>query len=43
VFEVGLGQGPALQKQMSKMPEYGSVETVPDVEGNARVIIARVN
>ncbi len=43
VFEVGLGQGPPLQKQMSKMPEYSTVETVQDVEGNARVIVARAN
>ncbi len=43
VFEVGLGQGPPLQKQMSKMPEYSTVEAVQDVEGNARVIVARAN
>ncbi len=43
LFEVGLGQGPALEKQVSNMPEYGSVEIVSDAEGNARVIVARVS
>lgn len=42
VFEVGLGQGPALQKQMRAMADYSTVETVKDSEGNARVITARV-
>ncbi len=42
VFEVGLGQGPALKKQMSNMSEYDSVDIVSDAQGNARVIVARV-
>lgn len=42
VFEVGLGQGPALKKQMGSMSEYDDVEIVSDSEGNARVIVARV-
>jgi release factor glutamine methyltransferase len=43
VFEVGLGQGPAMEKQISKLAAYGSVETVADAEGNARVVIAQVD
>ncbi|WP_456412427.1 peptide chain release factor N(5)-glutamine methyltransferase [Thiolapillus sp.] len=41
-FEVGLGQGPALCRQMNNMAEYSAVETMADAEGNARVIAARV-
>jgi len=43
LFEVGLGQAAALKKQMSKMPQYDSVEIVRDADGNARVIVARVS
>ncbi|WP_456377100.1 peptide chain release factor N(5)-glutamine methyltransferase [Thiolapillus sp.] len=43
LFEVGLGQGLALKKQMSKMPQYDSVEIVSDADGNARVIVARIS
>ncbi len=43
LFEVGLGQGPALKKQMSNMPQYDNVEIVSDADGNARVIVARVS
>lgn len=42
VFEVGLGQGPAMEKQISKLPAYQSVKTVADAQGNARVVIAQV-
>ncbi|WP_456445168.1 peptide chain release factor N(5)-glutamine methyltransferase [Thiolapillus sp.] len=42
VFEVGLGQGPAMEKQISKLPAYQSVKTVADAHGNARVVIAQV-
>ncbi|BAO45422.1 peptide chain release factor N(5)-glutamine methyltransferase [Thiolapillus brandeum] len=42
VFEVGLGQGPAMEKQISKLPAYESVQTIADADGNARVVVARV-
>jgi len=42
LFEVGLGQGLAMQKQVSKLREYDEVKTVADAEENVRVIVARV-
>jgi len=42
VFEVGLGQGPAMEKQIEKLPFYDDVCTRNDAHGNARVVIARV-
>jgi len=42
LFEVGLGQGPAMQKQMSKLPAYDEVRTVADAAEEIRVLVARV-
>ncbi len=41
VFEVGLGQGPAMRKQVEKFPDYARVNTVEDAEGETRVIVAQ--
>ncbi len=43
VFEVGLGQGPAMKKQVEKLPGYGEVYTVDDARGDARVVVARLD
>ncbi len=43
VFEVGLGQGPAMRKQVEKLPDYGQVRAVEDAHGDARVIVARLH
>lgn len=42
LFEVGLGQGPAMQKQMNKLQSYDEVKTVTDANGDVRVIVARI-
>ena len=43
LFEVGLGQGPTMQKQISKLPDYDEVKAIADANGDIRVIVARVN
>lgn len=43
LFEVGLGQGPAMRKQVEKLPGYSQVVTVEDADGDARVIVARLH
>jgi release factor glutamine methyltransferase len=40
-FEVGLGQGPALAKQLAKNPAFAEVETYADGNGEVRAILAR--
>jgi release factor glutamine methyltransferase len=40
-FEVGLGQGPALAKQLGKNPAFAEVETYADEAGEVRAILAR--
>lgn len=40
-FEVGLGQGPALAKQLGKHPAFAEVETYADGNGEVRAILAR--
>ncbi len=40
-FEVGLGQGPALAKQLGKNPAFAEVETYADGNGEVRAILAR--
>lgn len=39
-FEVGLGQGPAVLQWLGKIPEFTQVETVPDEQGQIRVVLA---
>ena len=41
VFEVGLGQGPALVKKLHRLPYYDAVETHSDDVGDIRVVAAR--
>ena len=43
VFEVGLGQGPAMRKQVEKFPDYARVNTVEDAQGETRVIVAQLS
>jgi release factor glutamine methyltransferase len=40
-FEVGLGQGPYFARVLSKMSEFGSVETASDSDGQVRAVAAR--
>lgn len=40
-FELGLGQGPALAKQLGKNPAFAEVETYNDEAGEIRAILAR--
>ncbi len=40
-FEVGLGQGPALAKQLGKNPAFAEVETYADAAGEIRALLAR--
>ncbi|MEO6097076.1 MAG: HemK/PrmC family methyltransferase [Fibrobacteria bacterium] len=40
-FEVGLGQGPALAKQLGKNPAFAEVETYADEAGEIRALLAR--
>ena len=40
-FEVGVGQGPGMERLMKKMPEYSEVQAVPDSEGVIRVLSGR--
>ena len=42
VFEVGLGQGPALVKRLNGLASYSQVVTVQDAAGAVRVICAQV-
>lgn len=42
-FEVGLGQGPAVQQWLTKIGSYDHSETVEDEHGQARVVLARVS
>ena len=41
-FEVGLGQGPAIQQWLAKTGGYDCSETVEDDQGQTRVVMARV-
>lgn len=41
-FEVGLGQGPAVQQWLNKTGGYDLHETVEDSQGQTRVVMARV-
>jgi release factor glutamine methyltransferase len=40
-FEVGLGQGPAMQKILQGSPLYQDVESLPDEGGETRALLAR--
>ncbi len=40
-FEVGLGQGPAMQKILQASPLYRDVESLPDAGGETRALLAR--
>jgi release factor glutamine methyltransferase len=40
-FEVGLGQGEPMAKQLRRAPEYDAVETVADAAGAVRALLAR--
>ncbi len=40
-FEVGLGQGAAVQKRLELNPAYDVIKTIMDSEGNIRALIAR--
>lgn len=41
LFEVGLGQGPAIAKRLSLLPAYTEVKTLADHSGAVRVVLAR--
>jgi release factor glutamine methyltransferase len=41
VFEVGLGQGPAVMQRMSASGHYASIDGRKDDEGQVRVVVAR--
>lgn len=41
VFEVGLGQGPALIKRLEKMPPFHTVEAIMDADNAVRAISVR--
>ncbi len=43
VFEVGLGQGSAMRKQVEKFPDYARVNAVEDAQGETRVIVAQLS
>lgn len=40
-FEVGLGQGDIIKKQVEKSAIYTNIKTVNDVSGNPRVVVAQ--
>jgi release factor glutamine methyltransferase len=40
-FEVGLGQGEPMAKQLRRAPEYDAVETASDAAGAVRALLAR--
>jgi release factor glutamine methyltransferase len=40
-FEVGLGQGKAMVKMLSNLPDYRGVQTITDGSGEIRVVVAR--
>jgi release factor glutamine methyltransferase len=40
-FEVGLGQGPAMQKRLKSSGDFGVIRTHADAAGHIRVIAAR--
>jgi release factor glutamine methyltransferase len=40
-FEIGVGQGPALARRVSKQPAYRNVTTVTDGAGEIRTIVAQ--
>jgi len=42
VFEVGLGQGPALMRRVKSNPAYKDVQGVADSNGDIRVIVGQV-
>lgn len=42
LFEVGLGQGPAVQKRVAKTGKFDEVGVRMDAEGEARVVVARL-
>jgi release factor glutamine methyltransferase len=41
LFEVGLGQGPAVMQRLASTTGYSQVRGVADVEGQTRVVVAR--
>ncbi len=41
VFEVGLGQGPALMKRLQNTPAFGALRNVQDTAGAIRAILAQ--
>jgi release factor glutamine methyltransferase len=40
-FEVGLGQGKAMQKMLENSPAYRDIEALPDSSGETRALLAR--
>jgi release factor glutamine methyltransferase len=40
-FEVGLGQGNAMQKLLENSPSYCDIEVLPDASGETRALLAR--
>lgn len=40
-FEVGLGQGPGMQKLLEKNPNYTQIRTADDTDGNIRALAAQ--
>ena len=42
IFELGLGQGPAILKKIERDPNYSHVEGKTDEQGNIRAIIATI-
>jgi len=40
-FEVGLGQGPGMQKLLEKNPNYAQIRTAGDTDGNIRALAAQ--
>ena len=42
-FEVGLGQGGMLARQLAKNPDFSTVERFPDAAGEVRAILARTS
>jgi release factor glutamine methyltransferase len=41
LFEVGLGQGPAVMQRMSAGGDYTRIDGVQDREGQVRAVVAR--
>ena len=41
VFEVGAGQGPAVEQRLARAGDWGRIESVSDTEGAIRVLMAQ--